>query len=105
MPTPITDPPPAAVPTTGGQPEAPVTPAAPAKTADDAPAPVHPTLEREVLVRDAYGRDPYGGDRYDADGERDDVELGLAPEQLPDPIAGALRKAKAAADPPEPGPA
>ena len=48
MPTPITDPPPAAVPTTGGQPEAPVTPAAPAKTADDAPAPVHPTLEREV---------------------------------------------------------
>ncbi len=69
-----------------------------AKTADSAPAEVHPPRERKVLVRDAHGHDPYGGDRYRADGERDEVELGQSPYELPDPTAAALRKVKADAD-------
>jgi hypothetical protein len=67
-----------------------------AKTADDAPAPMHPEREREVLVRDAYGHDPYGGDHYGPDGERDAVQLGQPPDEVPDPKAAAFRAAKAA---------
>ena len=63
-----------------------------AKTADDAPAPVHPPRERKVLVRDAYGNDPYG--------ESDEAKLGDAPHELPDPLVGALKQAKADADKP-----
>jgi len=66
-----------------------------AKTADSAPAPVHPPRERKVLVRDAYGRDPYGDDRIGPDGERDDAELGQSPYELPDPITADLQRAKA----------
>jgi len=71
-----------------------------AKTADDAPAPVHSPQERKVLVRDAQGRDPYGDDRIGPDGARDEVELGKAPHELPDPLVAALRDAKRDADQP-----
>lgn len=50
-----------------------------AKTADDAPAPVHPPAERKVLVRDAHGDDPYG------DGENDDSDLSKSPYERPAP--------------------
>ena len=61
-----------------------------AKTADDAPAPVHAPRERKMLVRDAYGNDPYGG--------RDEVELGQAPHELPDPLVSALEATKDSSD-------
>ena len=67
-----------------------------AKTADAAPAPVHPPRERKVLVRDAYGNDPYGADA--PDGERDEIELGQPPYDLPDPKEAALRHAKASSN-------
>jgi hypothetical protein len=51
-----------------------------AKTADDAPAPVHPPEERKVLVRDAHGDDPHGG----SDGESD---LSKPPYDRPEPAA------------------
>lgn len=50
-----------------------------AKTADDAPAPVHPPAEREVLVRDAHGDDPYD---KPADGDSD---LSKSPYERPVP--------------------
>lgn len=102
MPTSTLEPTPTPTPATDRHAEEPATPAAPIRSADDAPAPFRPELERAVLVRDAYGRDPYGGDHYGPDGERVDAVLGLAPDQLPDPIASALRATAAAADPPEP---
>lgn len=69
-----------------------------AKTADDAPAPVHPPEERKVLVRDAYGNDPSGADHFGPDGARVDAELGKAPYDLPDPAETALRNAKEKSD-------
>ena len=69
-----------------------------AKTADDAPAPVHPAREREVLVRDAIGGDPYVADQFGADGEREVVKLGQPPGEAPDPRVAALRDAKARED-------
>ncbi len=60
-----------------------------AKTADDAPAPVHPPRERKVLVRDAYGNDPYG--------EPDKVELGQSPYEAP-AATEAVRQVKANSD-------
>lgn len=59
-----------------------------AKTADDAPAPVHAERERKVLVRDAYGNDPYG--------ESTEPALGQAPHELPDPLVSALEAIKPA---------
>jgi hypothetical protein len=70
-------------------------PAEAAKTGDDAAAPTQPEQERQQLVRDAYGNDPYGGDRHNADGDRDEIELGKAPYELPDPQVAALRRVKA----------
>jgi len=63
-----------------------------AKTADGAPAPVHPARERKVLVRDAYGNDPYGAS--------DEPTLGQAPHELPDPQVAALQQAEVDADEP-----
>lgn len=53
------------------------------KTADDAPAPVHPPRERKMLVRDGQGLDPYG--------HQDEVELGQAPYDTPAADPAALR--------------
>lgn len=62
-----------------------------AKTADDAPAPVHPPRERKVLVRDAHGLDPYG--------EPDRVEVGQEPYEVPGPTAAARQPPTEPADP------
>ena len=52
----------------------------PAKTADDAPAPVHSDRDREILVRDAVGNDPYPPDH-----KPDTDDLGVRPEDRPAP--------------------
>ena len=69
-----------------------------AKTADSAPAPVHPPRERKVRVRDAYGNDPHGGDGTGPDGERGEGEVGEAPYERPDPTEAALRELRAKSD-------
>ena len=58
-----------------------------AKTADDAPAPMHADRERRAIVRDAYGNDPYGEPEHPA-------EVGTSPYELPDPLVAALEATK-----------
>lgn len=59
------------------------------KTADDSPAPTHTDIDREVLVRDAVGNDPYS-----PDGKSGADDLGVRPEDRPDPLVSTLQNNK-----------
>ncbi len=59
------------------------------KTADDSPAPTHTDIDREVLVRDAVGNDP-----YPPDGKSGADDLGVRPEDRPDPLVSTLQNNK-----------